>query len=432
VEESTPTQIRKWQVEALSGQAEVRSIIGHTDEAIAGYEHALDTVAASNVFPVTCLASLYHKIAIVHHDKGQYDLAQQAVDKGLEALAGLTCLEAGRLHVYTGVILWKLGRFTDGLASCEEGIAIIEKTEGIRDLAQGYNLRGIFYRRMKESQKAIMSYERSIALYEQAEYIPGLERASYNLACVHKDLGKWEAALASFQQSSTLSERTGEVQRQGTALNGQGEIYLRLGKLEQAIEAYEQARQIFEECGFDLFRGVALMNLGASYLKKEAFPPARANLSKSMDIFQRLKANQHLPEVLRYLAELQLLSGQAASGQLLAQEAVDWALKLEHKLEEGQSKRSLGQAYREMGQLEDAAAYLDESLTILEERNIPYEVALTLVEITLLCKAQIDVEADRDALREQAITSCERAITIFNQLGAALDLKRAQEIGSSL
>ena len=75
-EAATPTEILKWQVEALEGQADVQKVIGHADEAIKGYTQALELMATDA--PVTRRADLYHKLATAYHDKGQFDAAQEA------------------------------------------------------------------------------------------------------------------------------------------------------------------------------------------------------------------------------------------------------------------------------------------------------------------------------------------------------------------
>ena len=429
-EAATPTEILKWQVEALEGQADVQKVIGHADEAIKGYTQALELMATEA--PVTRRADLYHKLATAYHDKGQFDAAQEALNKGLAVLDGQVCLEAGRLHVYTGLIHFRRGRFPAGLASCEQGISIISKTSNIGDLARAYNLQGLISRHMGESKKALKAYQRCLALYEQAEYLPGQERAFFNLGSMYKDLGQWNAALDCFEKSKALSERTGEMRRQAAARNGLGEIYRRQGLLERAIEVYTEALRIVEERNFQEFTGIALMNLGASYLKEGSLTLANAYLEKSLNLFQRLQAQVHLPEVLSYLAELKIYSKQATEARQLAEKAV--ALCAGGRMEEGPARRSLGQAYRALGKFQEATIQLEQSLELLERYDNPYEIGLTLVELALLCQAQAlaDQNQDNGARRQQAMAFLLRAIAIFEKVGAALELKRAQEIRRNL
>ena len=425
---ATPTQIVKWHVEALEGKGEVQSAIGYNDEAIAGYERALELAVDPDVFPVTHRADLYRKMAMAHQDKGEFDAAQEALDQGLDALGGLMCLEAGRLHVWTGLIHYRQGRLEQGMESCERGIIVIKQTDNIQDLAQAYNLQGLILHELGRSEEAIGAHERSIALYEEAEYIPGLERAYSNLGCVFQDLSRWDEALRYFQEAAELSDRTGAEWRRAAAAINLGEIYRRQGKLGQAIEAYERARQIGETFGFAELVGLSLMNLGASYLKKKQAVEARGYLEEGLDTFQRIKADRHLPEVQRYLAELQVMRGQPDEALRPAQESLDRALNLGHQMETGHARRVLGQVYRALGELEAADAQLGQSLAIFEGQNSPYEVGLTLLELALLGRAQADAAENGEALREQAIVYCDRAMTIFEKLGAKRDLELAQEV----
>jgi tetratricopeptide (TPR) repeat protein/class 3 adenylate cyclase len=425
---ATPTQILQWHAEALEGQAEVQSAIGHNDEAIAGYAEALGLATDSEVFPATRRAGLYCKMAIAHQNKGEFEAAQKALNRGLDALGGLVCLEAGRLHVWTGLIHYRRGRLQQGLASCERGITIIEQTDNLQDLAQAYNLQGLVLHELGRSQEAITAHERSIALYEEVGYLPGKERAYSNQGCVYQDLGRWDEALRYFQEAAELSDRTGEEWRRAAAAINLGEIYRRQGELDQAIAAYERAREISETFGFGELVGLALMNLGASYLKRGQFVEARGRLEEALDAFQRIGADRHLPEVLRYLAELHVLRGQPDEALGLAQEALDRALQLGHPLEASHARRVLGRVHRALGQLEAADAQLAQSLAIFEEQNSPYEMGLTLLELALLRKAQADAAENGEALREQASVYCDRATAIFAELGARLDLELAQEV----
>lgn len=426
--DATPAQLIEWHVEALEGRAEVQSVIGESDEAMAAYQQAL-TLAAD--MPITRRADLYRKLAMVYDNKGQFELAREALNKGLEILDGLICLEAGRIHVYMGMIHYRQGQMLLALASCEQGIAIIEETESIRDLAQAYNLQGIVNRHLGKSQRAIKAYERSMALYKQAQYLPGQEYATCNLGYVYQCLGKWDVAEGLFRKSHTLSQRMGKQWREAVALNNLGSIHYWKGELEEAILAYSEARQIWQESGHEEFVAMALLNLGMSYLKQGTQSEADTYLKESLLLCQRLEAKRHFSMIYRHLAELELLREQLDDALPFAQEALDWALELKLRAEEGPARRVLGQAYRELGSLSSATTQLEESLTILEEQENPYETALTLEQLALLHKALTNAKEDNSAL-QAAYAYCERAIAIFGSLGAALDLERLQKIHRSL
>ena len=333
------------------------------------------------------------------------------------------CLEAGRLHVWSGLLRFRRGELAEALVSCGCGIAILGQAGSPQDLAQAYNLQGLVYRNMGVSGQAIDAHERSIALYAAAGDSAGLERATSNLGCVYQDLSRWPEALRCFERSAELAERTGEAWRQAAAAINLGEIYRRQGELERAIAAYERARQIGDEFGFPEVMGMAQMNLGVSYLKRGELDQAEAHLEAGLATFRLIGTDVYLPEILRYQAEFQLLGGHADEALLLAQQAVDWAVRLERRLELGQAQCALGQVYAALGRPGEADACLRESLAILEAQGSPHEMALTLIELARLQAAQAG-----EASHAQARSTCDRAIAIFDELGARLDAERAREL----
>jgi adenylate cyclase len=425
--EITPAQLRQWQVEALVGQAEVQSALGNNQTAITNYQRALDLVKSSTVFPVNYGADLYCKIAIAHQDKGEFEAAEEVLQQGLALVPGLACLEAGRLYIWLGLVHFRRGRLAEGLAAWRRGIPMIEAGHNNRDLAQAYNLRGMIYNEMGRNQEAISDHHQSMALYQAIGYIPGLARVYSNLGCVYYDLSQWDEALHYFQQSTVLSEQTGQVWWCVAAEINLGEIYRPRGELEQAIQHYERARQIGQQAGFTELVALALVNLGASFLKQGELAAARNCLEESLDIYRRIEAEVHFPEILRYKAELHVKQGQPQAALPVAQEALDWALKLEHPMEEGLARRVLALVQRELGQLAQAEDGLNRSLAILEAQDNPYEVALTLLDLALLRQLRVQAGKAENSLRPQGIALCDQAIDIFNRLGARLDLELAQQ-----
>ena len=182
-----------------------------------------------------------------------------------------------------------------------------------------------------------------------------------------------------FERSAELAERTGEPWRQAAAAINLGEIYRRQGDLGRAIAAYERARQIGDEFGFPEVTGMALMDLGASYLKQGDHVLADECLAQSLAIFQRIGTNVYLPELLRYQAELQLLRGRVHEALPLAQQAVEWAARLERRLELGQAYAVLGQVCGMLGRPDEAEAAFQTSFSMLDEQGNPYETALTWI-----------------------------------------------------
>ena len=87
------------------------------------------------------------------------------------------------------------------------------------------------------------------------------------------------------------------------------------------------------------------------------------------------------------------------------------------RLEERATRRVLGQVYLARRELTAAEQELEKSLQILEGLDSRYEVGQTLFQSSLLYRRQ-----ERPA---EADTALNRAIAIFEELGALLDLEQA-------
>ena len=101
---------------------------------------------------------------------------------------------------------------------------------------------------------------------------------------------------------------------------------------------------------------MALMDLGTCYLKQGELTKAGEHLEQSLVIFQRIGTEVYLPELLRLQAELQVHSGHPDHALPLALQAVDWATRLERRLELGQAHCILGQVHRALGHPHEAEA----------------------------------------------------------------------------
>jgi tetratricopeptide (TPR) repeat protein len=256
-----------------------------------------------------------------------------------------------------------------------------------------------------------------------------LERANTNLGCVYQDLGRWDETLRCFQRSAELSERTGEERQRSAAQINLGEILYLKGELNRSIEASGRARQLAREFGFDDLVGIASLNLGKTHLKANEQDLAERELEEAASIFDRRRMHAHRPELLCHLATLRREQGRLDEALASAREAVNLTSTTSHGWA-GQAQRVLGGVQHARGDLDDANAHLTASLGLLDEQSSPYEMGLSLLEVAALRRDQSEArgkaKAEAKALRNQARAACDRAVRIFEELGAGVDLRRAQ------
>jgi len=147
---------------------------------------------------------------------------------------------------------------------------------------------------------------------------------------------------------------------------------------------------------------------------------ALALLQNSLALFQEIDSEDFLAEVYRHMAEAHL--GQEELDEALgsAQRSLTQAQEQEMRLEEGATRRVLGQVHLSRQELARAERELQESLHILQALNSRYEMGKTLFQLARLCQVQGDQVQMQENLRQ--------ARTIFEDLGAGLDLAQAREL----
>jgi tetratricopeptide (TPR) repeat protein len=190
--------------------------------------------------------------------------------------------------------------------------------------------------------------------------------------------------------------------------------------VDAAIEQYQRSRAIFERLGSLYATGVLHMNLGSTYTLRGDLQAAETNLSRAAELFNQAGAEDFLPELERYIAELHILRGDLPKARLACELSLTNAARLEARAEEGMARRTLAQIKMIDGDPSGAWEELALSLAILNEAASPHEIARTL-----LAMAGVAPALDRHADGQDAI---DEALPILRDVGAQRDLEEARAI----
>jgi tetratricopeptide (TPR) repeat protein len=187
--------------------------------------------------------------------------------------------------------------------------------------------------------------------------------------------------------------------------------------MDGAITQYQRSLAIFERLGSRYATGVLHMNLGATYIQRGDLKSAEERLRQSADLFNQVGAEDFLPELERYLAELHLLRDELPKARLACELSLATALRLEARAEEGMTRRVLAQIMAHAGDTTGAWEELERSLAILREAAGPHEIARTLLAIAALAPT-----LERRAAGQAAIGE---ALPALRDVGARRDLDQA-------
>jgi tetratricopeptide (TPR) repeat protein len=236
-----------------------------------------------------------------------------------------------------------------------------------------------------ETDRGLGYDEQALAFYQPGGYRTETSQALLLRGRAYKQKGDYKAALQSFQEQLKLAEQTGDQAQIAYSHGSIGSLLLAEEQYADARQHFEEGRVRYNQMGNQLYEGYALMNLGAALWRLGSRDDARKMLGQASVIakqkggsFNGLQAAIDLVEAQialneqkfaeagakssqaldlsgaqdkavavegKYLLGLsQALSGRAAAGTILCQEAADTAASLGDPLLLAKSQLALAEA----------------------------------------------------------------------------------------
>jgi class 3 adenylate cyclase/tetratricopeptide (TPR) repeat protein len=396
------------------------SRIGQFDTALHHFESALAMLDASQ--PLAQMLRLHHHVARVYEKRADFATSFTWVDRALQ-LTGATeshivvrCLLLGSgLHM-------RQGRYRESQEWGEQALALGGRHGSERDQAQALKILGNIAISRGDMASALDLLSSAVEIYRSADDIDGLAYAHSDLAIVCEFLGRFGEARAHYEVAARMKEEIGDSYGQAIVASNLGELLRAQSDLAGAEVQYERAVAGFEKIGSRYGAGVARMNLGATYLQQDRLDAAESELQRALAIFVQVGAEDFLPEIERYIADLARRRGQP-NARHLAEQALATARRLEARLEEGLTRRLLATILADAGDVTGAWDELGQSLDLLREAESIHQVARTQLARAALAPAL--------GLHEEGRAALSAALATLKDVGAEAELAAAQEIGRS-
>jgi CHAT domain-containing protein len=245
-------------LEAQAAEAERRNDLGKAADA---YSMASDAARISGQL----------QKAITYADKAAV-IAERGKMPGKQAQAMLYLVYANR----------SVGQYAKAREWIDKGLEVVKKLDhslfrqGVE--ANYYRMLGLDFMRLREHQKAV-------------EYI------SYSIQVQESRLSDYKRRPATNAEAIRNSYNL-----LVSTLNGLGTAYQRAGNVEEAIKAYEKGIVILKETGLKSQQELNLYyGLGDLYLRQKNYPRALENLTRTLEMSEKLRS-----EATTYLASSRL------------------------------------------------------------------------------------------------------------------------------
>ena len=391
----------------LKGLGGVYGNLGPYDQALSYYQSALQMVDGD---PVQT-ADLCWRIAVVYERQPQYDEALQWLDRGLAALGddGDPAI-LSRLYMQHGLIRCKQGRLEDAFDWATKALIV--------ESAQAHNLLAVLHRARGETEVALSHCDRCIQLSDAAGDLINLSKGYTNRGVILVDMDRWSEAVSDYERALELLIDTGDAYFHAMTLGNLADVLRHLGDLEAA---YEYAKTALEESlvlesDFDI--ALAHLNLGETLL--EQGEPRRARIEHlEVGLSQLLKheIKDLLPQAERDIAQSFLQEGLLEEAEEAAKRALQAASEPLSWPDLGVAQRIMGQVYHEQGRSSEGEALLKQSLETLRQHGPRYELGRTYLALGFAL-------ATDDNRRVETRQALDQAASIFQELGAKLDLQK--------
>jgi len=367
-------------------------------------------------------------MGVAHERKAEYFQALELYTRGVTSARGEDPQLEATLYLAMAAVLYREGRYGEGLGGCTRGVDLARSAGSHDELARGYYRLDNSYRDTGQVEKAIDYGRESLAIYRQTGNLVGQAKALNNLAIDYDQLGDWQTSASCYRESLNLCERAGDVTEAAIVANNLGEILADQGDLEEAVQLFSKCLNSSERTGFRAGVALAHTNLGRVAARQGLCSEAVELLQRSVVGFKEIGSKPYLAEAHARLAEAYLELGKLDKALTHARRSLTLAVSADAPLVEALSRRILGQAYVIRGEWTEAERSLLESRAIDERASACYELGQTLYHLAVLYRqAPPAVLPNGQAKANEALAAAQR---IFRQLGARRDLDRVARLAS--
>jgi transcriptional regulator with GAF, ATPase, and Fis domain/Tfp pilus assembly protein PilF len=332
------------------------------------------------------LAEAYFGLATADIQEGQYETALENFSQAINLIGDRPAsYMLGRIYANMAGACWFLRRPLDGIKFLERAIQYYERTDNKGSAAEGYNNLGI------------------------------------NLVLV----GQWDRAQQALERALSIAIEVDERSIQvPMILDSLGELLMLRGDLESAQSYLDRAVSLALEKNHNWYRCQTLRTLGRCYLAMDDGARALEQAHKALQLAESIGDRQAICESRLLTAEASLLlerTAEAAAnleqvGELITDSQTDLLLA-------GEAQRLHGRLEMAQGDASSAAQHFGRSVSIFDLLGDRYRSARAHYELGL---------AYAVTQPERAPEQLTRAVNIFRELGAQLDLKKAENAVASL
>lgn len=224
---------------------DLETLAGRYDAALESYE-----IAAALADVRTPAAHLEHKLGLVHHRQGHWQLAQTYYQAAAEIWQqGEHSKELAYLYADWSLNAHRLQMDQQAQEFAAKSLILAERAQDARALAHAHDILGILDRKSGDIDGARFHLQQSLALAETLRDPSATVSALNNLGLAHQAAGQTDQAIALLERALALCSAQGDRHREAALHNNLADLLHADGQPQAAMEHLKQAVGIFAEIG---------------------------------------------------------------------------------------------------------------------------------------------------------------------------------------
>lgn len=367
------------------------------------------------------LGHIYAALSRTYRTISEYPIARDYAQRALDYFRqGGEWRGLAESYFGVGVADIQEGNYESGLENLSQALKLIGDRPAAYMLGRTYaNMAGACWF-LKRPQEGIDYLKKAITYYERTDHKTNAADGYNNLGINLILIGQWDRAQEALERAFSLAT---DVDERGAKvpmiLDSLGELHMLRGDLDQAKDYLSRAVALATENGNKWYAGQALRTLGRCYLAIADPEKGLAKSREALALAENIGDRQAICESRLIAAEAHLLTRDldACSRELqrVSAETVDSATDLGFT---GEAHRLNGMLNMARNDAAAAAQHFGSSVSIFDMLGDRYRAARAHLE---LGRAYATMFPDR------AGEHLSRALNTFRELGAKLDLSRAEE-----
>ncbi|HEX8775811.1 MAG TPA: sigma 54-interacting transcriptional regulator [Pyrinomonadaceae bacterium] len=374
----------------------------------------------------TQMGAIYVALARIYRSINEHPIARDYAQRALEHYRNSGDWR-GLAESYFGIALADMleGNYEAALDNYEQALNLVGDYPAPYLLAKIYNNMAGACWFLKRPQEGIRNLEKSISYYERTEHKANATDGYNNLGINFILVGDWTRAQAALERALALaSEVHANSPKLSMPLDSLGELYMLRGDLLMAQGYLERAVAVATEHNHKWYAGQAIRTMGRCLLAMNNAAGAREHGRQALGFANAIGDRQAICESRLLLAEADLMCGDleecAAELEKVAEQTTDSVTDLGFA---GEAQRMQGLLAIAHEDVTLASQHFSRSVTIFDILGDRYRGARAHYELG---------RAYASASPERAAEHLSRAAHTFRELGARLDLARAEEALAAL